>query len=155
VDSGKAKFSFTSTAAGSTFECQLDNGSWKQCTSTTSYTGLANGDHTFRVEATDEFGATDPTPAVRSFTTAKRLEVKLKAKDGGSKLKVNVNPNHETKNYEIKVQQKKNGKWKTVKTTRTKGTSDVRSINMGKYRVKAPAQRGHLKHTSGVVNLKK
>jgi hypothetical protein len=155
VDSRKAKFWFTSTAAGSTFACRLDGGVWKQCTSAKSYYQLANGKHRVRVKATDKSGATDPTPAVQRFTTARRLQVNLKATGGGSKLKVNVNPNNKTKNYAIKVQQQKNGKWSTVRNTRTKGPRDIRIINMGegKYRVKAPAQRDLLKDTSGVVRL--
>jgi hypothetical protein len=62
-----ASFSFTSTKAGSTFQCSLDGASYAACTSPASYAGLAPGSHTFTVQATDSVGNTDPTPAVFSW----------------------------------------------------------------------------------------
>src|SRR6266446_4382273 len=51
-----ASFSFTSSAAGSTFSCKLDSGAAAACTSPQSYSGLAAGSHTFTVTATDMVG---------------------------------------------------------------------------------------------------
>jgi hypothetical protein len=63
-----ANFAFTSTKAGSKFQCQLDDGAYSACTSTKSYEGLLEGSHTFRVKVSDAAGDADPTPA--SFTWA-------------------------------------------------------------------------------------
>lgn len=62
-----ASFSFSSTESNSTFECQLDNGSYTVCTSPREYSGLAEGSHTFSVRATDAAGNTDTTPATYTW----------------------------------------------------------------------------------------
>lgn len=45
------------------FDCQLDGGAWTVCSSPTSYSGLAEGDHTFSVRSTDTAGNTSNTPS--------------------------------------------------------------------------------------------
>jgi hypothetical protein len=62
-----AKFRFSSSEAGSTFECSLDGQSFSACTSPEVYRHLARGRHTFSVDAVDSFGNSDPTPATRAF----------------------------------------------------------------------------------------
>jgi hypothetical protein len=64
-----ASFTFTATESGS-FECSLDAGAWSACVSPASYTGLADGAHTFSVRGRDAAGNVDPTPASRSWTIA-------------------------------------------------------------------------------------
>src|SRR5262249_56520107 len=65
-----ASFSFTGNDGSGTgvasFQCQIDGGGFSTCTSPQTYTGLADGSHTFQVRAVDVVGNVDPTPA--SFT---------------------------------------------------------------------------------------
>jgi hypothetical protein len=61
-------FAFSSTKAGSSFECRVDSGSYAVCGSPQTTARLADGSHTFSVRATDPAGNPDPTPARRSFT---------------------------------------------------------------------------------------
>jgi DNA-directed RNA polymerase specialized sigma24 family protein len=60
---GSPTFRFRSSDAGSTFECRLDAGAWRACSSPKTYNGLANGQHVFRVRARGEAGNVDRTPA--------------------------------------------------------------------------------------------
>ena len=55
-----ATFAFTGEP-GATFECSLDSGSWQACSSPRSLSGLAQGDHTFRVRQTDAAGNVSAT----------------------------------------------------------------------------------------------
>ena len=62
-------FTFTSTEAGSTFQCSLDAAPFSACSSPTTVT-VANGVHTFQVRAIDPAGNVDPTPASFTWTVA-------------------------------------------------------------------------------------
>jgi hypothetical protein len=67
----KVKFKFTSTEAGSTFQCKLDRKPFKTCSSPKVYKKLKPGKHVFKVRAIDKAGNVDPTPAKRKFTVLK------------------------------------------------------------------------------------
>jgi large repetitive protein len=56
--SNSASASFSFTAAGATTTCSIDGGAAAACTSPATYTSLADGSHTFAVNATDGAGNT-------------------------------------------------------------------------------------------------
>lgn len=62
-----ATFVFTSTETGSTFEGSLDGTGFTPVTTPLSFTGLAEGNHTFEVRATDRAGNVDLTAAPYSW----------------------------------------------------------------------------------------
>ena len=64
-------FAFQSSESGSTFVCRFDSQPLDSCSGPgASHTpsGPPLGAHTFEVQATDQAGNTDPTPAKRKFT---------------------------------------------------------------------------------------
>lgn len=79
-----ARFAFTSSEPGSTFQCKLDAGSWTSCSSPQSYSSLTAGAHTFSVRATDVAGNTDPTPAVATWTIDASTPLTLSAPVDGA-----------------------------------------------------------------------
>lgn len=70
INTNAARFEFSSTETGGSFECSLDGAPFSGCGSPKSYSSLAAGSHTFKVRATDAAGNTDATPAVRSFSVS-------------------------------------------------------------------------------------
>jgi hypothetical protein len=62
-----ASIAFSSTEPDPSFRCSLDGGSFVACASPATYPGLANGQHTFAVEATDSHGNIDLAPVVTSW----------------------------------------------------------------------------------------
>jgi hypothetical protein len=67
--SSTASFTYESNEPGSSFECSLDGAAFGPCgAGGITYTGLANGPHTFQVRAVDPSANVDPTPAGHSFS---------------------------------------------------------------------------------------
>ena len=58
------RFEYTA-GAGATFTCHLDGAAFAACPSPQAYTGLADGPHTFTLDATDAMGTSE---AVKQFT---------------------------------------------------------------------------------------
>jgi hypothetical protein len=63
-----ASFAFSSSEAGSSFECSMDGSPFVTCSSPAVYSSLSEGSHTFDVKATDSVGNTDATPASFAWT---------------------------------------------------------------------------------------
>ena len=67
IRSRTARFTFRSNEAGSRFQCKLDKGAWKACSSPKTYRNLKKGSHTFQVRAIDRAGNLDRTPSKRAW----------------------------------------------------------------------------------------
>src|SRR6185295_11924095 len=65
--SAAATFGFTASQAAATFTCSLDGAPFTACASPIAYASLANGAHTFAVQAATATGA-DATPASYGWT---------------------------------------------------------------------------------------
>ena len=63
-----ATFDFSSNESPSTFQCALDAGAYTSCSSPKTYSGLADGSHTFYVRARDTAANTDPSAASYIWT---------------------------------------------------------------------------------------
>jgi hypothetical protein len=68
LGAGQARFVFESDDAQASFECRLDGGVWAGCASPASYTGLADGAHTFEVRSVNADHLPDFTPARLAWT---------------------------------------------------------------------------------------
>jgi hypothetical protein len=67
VNSTSASLRFSSSEAGSAFECSLDAAPFAECASPKEYVDLIDGEHTFEVKATNARGS-DPTPAKHTWS---------------------------------------------------------------------------------------
>lgn len=67
-NSRRASFAFHATKAGSTYVCRLDSAGFAPCTSPVVYNDLADGNHTFQVQATDALGNVDKTPVTYTWS---------------------------------------------------------------------------------------
>ena len=65
-------FRFSSSEAGSTFQCKIDRKPFRRCRSPFTLKRLAFGDHVFKVRARDVGGKVDPSPATFRFEVVKR-----------------------------------------------------------------------------------
>ncbi len=63
-----ARFVFSSSELGSSFECNLDGAGWAPCATPEAYSVVAVGPHQLAVRAIDGAENVDATPAVRTWT---------------------------------------------------------------------------------------
>jgi hypothetical protein len=77
-----ATFTFTSSEAGSSFQCSLDGGAFAACGNPAVYHNLSVAGHTFQVRAIDSSGNIDPSPAARSWSVVDGTPPTAKAKSG-------------------------------------------------------------------------
>jgi hypothetical protein len=63
-----ASFDFSASEGGASFQCRLDGGSFAACSSPKSYSSLAEGAHTFDVQATDAAGNAEAAPQTYTWT---------------------------------------------------------------------------------------
>jgi hypothetical protein len=111
----------------------------------TARTGAGSG----KASELFRFTATPPGPAA---------SVKAKAKSAKSKLYVDVNPNKGGGYWVFLVQRKQaDGTWQALKTYKTKGSKETRTINLkkGTYRVFVNPKYGYQGAFSAEVYLKK
>ena len=69
----RATFLFSSTVAGSTFECALDLGPFFACPNPYTLTGLPDGEHMLEVRAMSQHGVVDTTPEEWTWTVDDQL----------------------------------------------------------------------------------
>lgn len=75
-----------------------------------------------------------------------RIALALKAVKKKSRLRIDIGPDLEQSNYQLRIQRKAGKKWRPVKRTQTLGPRDRITVNLrrGTYRVVVPAQHGML-----------
>jgi uncharacterized protein YegP (UPF0339 family) len=62
--STSASFAFTSNDSNATYQCKLDSGTYSTCSSPVAFSPIANGNHSFSIKATDQFGNTSADTVV-------------------------------------------------------------------------------------------
>lgn len=71
TESTSATFTFSSSEAGVTYECNLDGAGFQPCTNPVTFEDLAEGEHTLQVRARDGAGNVDPTPTSATWTVVR------------------------------------------------------------------------------------
>jgi hypothetical protein len=108
---------------------------------------------------TNTCGASTSAPTTIPAPPLPSPKVSAKAVRGSSKLFVNVNPNKGRKYWTFQVQRKNaDGTWKPLKTYRTQGSKETRTVNLpkGTYRVWVNPKFGYQgAFSSSEVTLKK
>jgi hypothetical protein len=88
---GTPTFEFSSSEAGSTFQCNIDGGPFFACSSPFTTPPLGNGPHTFEVRAIDRAGNVDASPAGSFGADAARRNFTVQSAPPTPVLAKNVN----------------------------------------------------------------
>ncbi len=72
TDAATASFRFASDQAGVRYETRLDGGVWTTARSILELDEQAEGEHRLEVRSRNAAGLTDPTPMLKTWTTAAR-----------------------------------------------------------------------------------
>lgn len=84
ANASNATFTFTSSTAGSTFECRVDAAtSWIPCSTNVNIAGLVDGPHSLTVRAVFG-GLSDPSPATYDWTVDTTTTVSIDAPASGA-----------------------------------------------------------------------
>ncbi|HAR41887.1 MAG TPA: hypothetical protein DCS07_04535 [Bdellovibrionales bacterium] len=71
------QFGFSSNEAGSVFTCSLDGAAFTSCSSPLAFSGLAIGNHSFIVRASDPQGNSDPAGVSHAWTVEPLVTTKI------------------------------------------------------------------------------
>ena len=122
-------------------------------------TGLTNGQpYTISVVALSPAGESPPAFSSAVAIPKPYVRVGVKAVRDQSRLRIDVNPNMGKGYWTFQVQrQNARGSWKPLKTYKTQGTKETRTINLpkGTYRVVVRAKYGFAETASSPVYLKR
>jgi hypothetical protein len=97
-------------------------------------------------------------PAIPTTPVMRTAAVKVRAVRARTRLSVNVDPNRGRGYWTFTVQSKRtDGSWATLRTYRTKGSRETRTLNLGRgtYRVHVRAKHGYAAVTSVPVSLRR
>ena len=136
ITTDSVAFGFSSSEAGSTFECRLEPSlpDWKSCESPKRYSlGSSQARRDFMVRATDASGNTDPSPASRNFTvdpTVYKAKIKKVKVKGPAKIKKGKKAT-----YKVKITNSGNAKAKGVRL-KVKGRGVSFNTSVGKIAAK-------------------
>jgi hypothetical protein len=149
-------FDFSSSEAGSSFQCRLDSNQpsdWQTCNSPKSPGTLSDGAHTFDVRAIDGVGNIDPTPASTSFTVD-TADPQTTLDSGPSGSSNNASPSFafsssEDSTFQCRLDSNQPSDWESCTSPKSYGTIsdgghtfEVRATDSAQNTDPTPASRG-------------
>lgn len=147
--SREVRLEFAASEPPQRYECQWNEEPLTWCTSPVVRT-VALGRHTVTVAAVDYADNADPTPATTTFLVeAPRLDVRVAPARRRTRVEVDLGPDSADRDYRFRVQRREDARWRTIRRTTTRGSLDVRVLDLprGRYRVVVPDQHGMIGET--------